>query len=123
MEPSPKLVTMTDESTVATPDDDERGDEYNGLYLVDRAAVLADLAENTKDLRPRLFAIYGITPPLLSMIPERRHIGWGMDFGEEWGAVFWDPIGRDMHKAESAEQVLKVHQIGSEGHLVWLDEE
>jgi hypothetical protein len=88
---------------------------------LDRAALLARLAADAEYLQPRLFAVYGVFHPVSTVLPERPFIGWGIDFGEEWGAIFWNPIDHTTQHSDSAEQVLKAHQRTANAHLLWLD--
>ncbi|HEY3750941.1 MAG TPA: hypothetical protein VGL80_17265 [Pseudonocardiaceae bacterium] len=88
---------------------------------LDRAALLARLAADAEYLRPQLFAVYGVFQPVSDILPERPFIGWGIDFGEEWGAIFWNPIEHVTQISDSAEQVLKAHQRTADVHLVWLE--
>jgi hypothetical protein len=88
---------------------------------IDRATILARLAADAEYYRPELFAIYGITNTASARLPERPFLGWGIDFGEEWGAMFWSPPDRISHLSQSAEQVLRSHQRIGEAHLVWIE--
>jgi hypothetical protein len=87
----------------------------------DRAAILALVAADAEYLRPQLFAVYGIFDPVGELLPERAFLGWGIDFGEEWGAVFWNPMDQTTQISNSATQVLKAHQRTGDAHLIWLD--
>lgn len=86
-----------------------------------RAANLARLDADARHYRPEFFAIYGIAEAITDLVPERAFIGWGMDFGQEWGAVFWCPPERTTHLSQSAEQILRSHQHNAEAHLIWLE--
>ena len=88
---------------------------------LDRAALLARLAADAEYLRPQLFAVYGVFQPVSDILPERPFIGWGIDFGDEWGAMFWNPVDHTTLLSGSAEQVLRSHVRTGEAHLVWLD--
>jgi hypothetical protein len=88
---------------------------------LDRTAMLTRLAADAEYLRPRLFAIYGTFNAALGLLPERPFLGWGIDFGDEWGAMFWNPVDHTTHLSGSAEQVLRSHVRTGEAHLVWLD--
>ncbi|HEX5401847.1 MAG TPA: hypothetical protein VFX16_06055 [Pseudonocardiaceae bacterium] len=88
---------------------------------LDRTALLARLAADAEYLKPQLFAVYGIANAVSTLVPERPFLGWGIDFGEEWGAIFWNPIERVTHVSDSAEQVLNTHVRTADAHLVWLD--
>jgi hypothetical protein len=88
---------------------------------LDRAALLARLAADAEYLRPQLFAVYGISRAVANLLPERPFLGWGIDFGEEWGAIFWNPIEHIAQISDSAEQVLKAHQRTADAQLLWLD--
>jgi hypothetical protein len=88
---------------------------------LDRATLLARLAADAEYLQPQLFAVYGVSHAVSTVLPERPFIGWGIDFGEEWGAIFWNPIDHTTQISDSAEQVLKAHQRTADAHLWWLD--
>jgi hypothetical protein len=87
----------------------------------DRTSILARLAADAEYFRPELFAIYGISKAVAGILPERSFLGWGIDFGEEWGAIFWNPVEHTTQHSDSAEQVLRSHTRTGEAHLVWLD--
>ena len=87
---------------------------------LDRATILARLASDAEYLQPQLFAVYGISSAVHGMVPERPFLGWGIDFGEEWGAVFWNPVEQTTQLSDSAEQVVKAHSRTGEAHLTWL---
>jgi hypothetical protein len=87
----------------------------------DRTAILARLAADAEYLRPQLFAVYGIFKAVPGLVPERPFMGWGIDFGEEWGVIFWNPVDHTTQLSNSAEQVLRAHSRTGEAHLVWLD--
>lgn len=86
-----------------------------------RAAVLARLEADSHYYRPEYFAIYGIANAIPGLVPERTFIGWGMDFGGDYGAIFWCPPERATHMSQSAEQILRSHQRNAEAHLIWLE--
>lgn len=88
---------------------------------LDHATLLARLAADAEYLRPQLFAVYGVSNAVANPLPEKPFLGWGIDFGEEWGAIFWNPIERVTHISDSAEQVLKTYQRAADAHLVWLE--
>ena len=88
---------------------------------LDRATLLARLAADAEYLRPQLFAVYGVSHAVSTVLPERPFLGWGIDFGEKWGAIFWNPIERVTQISDSAEQVLKGHQRTADAQLVWLE--
>jgi hypothetical protein len=87
----------------------------------DRAALLARLKSDAEYLRPEMFAVHGISHAVHSLLPERPFLGWGIDFGEEWGAIFWNPLEHTTQISDSAEQILKSHQRTAEAYLTWLD--
>jgi hypothetical protein len=89
---------------------------------LDRAAILALVAADAEYLRPRLFAVYGIFDPVGERVPERAFLGWGIDFGGQWGAAFWNPMEQTTQLSDSAEQILRGHRRTGEAHLVWLDD-
>ncbi len=73
------------------------------------------LAEHADVARPRLFALYGLSRSGDDLI------GWGMDFGEDVGALFYQPYDRVQWHSDSAEQVLATRSLMGEAHLLWLD--
>ena len=91
------------------------------LGNVEHTETLAQLAADAEYYRPEFFAIYGITKGVPGHLPERPFLGWGIDFGEEWGAMFWSPPDRISHLSQSAEHILRSHQRNGEAHLVWLE--
>jgi hypothetical protein len=104
------MTTATQDSTTPQP-----------TAKLDHATLLARIAADAEYLRPQLFAVYGVFRPVSTILPERPFLGWGIDFGEEWGAIFWNPLDRTTHISDSAEQVLKAHQRTADAHLTWLD--
>lgn len=71
----------------------------------------------------RLFAIFGIAKQINDFRPESPFMVWGMDFGDERGAVAWDPDDKSSHCANNAGRVLCFCQRLGEARLVWLDAE
>jgi hypothetical protein len=88
---------------------------------LDRATTLDRLASDAEYLQPQLFAVYGVLNAVAGVVPERPFLGWGIDFGDPWGAIFWNPIERTTQLSDSAEQVLKAHARTGEAHLTWLE--
>src|SRR5487761_237901 len=84
--------------------------------VFDPAAASAVLGRYASDERPRLFALYGTyrndgTP----------FVGWGVDFGDERGALFYEPDASTNWHSSSAEDVLSTHELIADSHLIWLD--
>lgn len=76
-------------------------------------AVLADAAVFDQ---PRLFAVHG-----LHTRPEGGTIlGWGMEFADELGAVYTDPVSGATHRSSSAEDVLRTLRRIGDVELTWL---
>jgi hypothetical protein len=82
--------------------------------------MLARLADDAEYFQPRPFAVYGLARDIggCGAVP---FIGWGLDLGEDQGAVFWDPVTGITHLSISAEHVLNTHCRTGEAHLKWLD--
>lgn len=78
-------------------------------------------AEAAED-RPRLFAIYGVTRPIDDFLPEMEFVTWGMDFGDQRGAIAWDPDDRSSHHSKDAAGVHRFYQRFADARLVWLDQ-
>lgn len=83
---------------------------------IDRTKLAELLGEAATALAPRLFAIYGTYRDG----ELDGFVGWGMDFGEENGALFYCPDEELTWKSESAEQVQAVRQLTCDAHLHWL---
>ncbi|MBA0124548.1 hypothetical protein H0B56_03235 [Haloechinothrix sp. YIM 98757] len=86
-----------------------------------RETLLEMLAEGADFQRPRLFALYRLT-----QLPGNGEleplIGWGMDFPDDLGTVFYCPDSRNTWYSQSAERLLHLHRRFGEAHLVWLDD-
>jgi hypothetical protein len=66
--------------------------------------------------QPRLFAVHG-----LRTLPEEGHIlGWGMEFAEDLGALYTDPVSGTTHRSPSAEGVLRTLRRVGDVELTWL---
>jgi len=88
----------------------------DGVFQREMMAALADAAVL---YQPRLFAIHG-----LYKNREHGHIlGWGMQFPDRQGTLYTDPSSRAMHRASTAESVLRTMQIIGDVRLSWLTEE
>jgi hypothetical protein len=73
--------------------------------------------------KPRLFAVYGTYREIPDQeLSEEPFLGWGMDFGADQGALFWDPDDASTMFSASAEDVLAFHQRLGHAALDWLDE-
>lgn len=83
-------------------------DHHDSTFMTTLGAVA--LAQTA-----RPFTIYGI-------IGSSPFIGWGMELGNDCGALYWDPGNNSTHHADSAEQVLRLHQLIGDAHLAWFDE-
>jgi hypothetical protein len=81
---------------------------------------MAALDADAEYFQPRLFAVYGLYGETRSGLPPREFLGWGIDHGDDEGALFWDEADRSMHRASSAQGVLEFHQRLGEAHLKWL---
>jgi hypothetical protein len=82
--------------------------------------ILEALAEEATALQPRLFAVYGLFREISDSTPTAPYLGWGMDFGPDTGALYWDPNDHSTHHSQSAEQILQFHQHIGTARLVWL---
>lgn len=74
------------------------------------------LAEDAEYLQPRLFAIYGIYNH-----GEDELLGWGMEFDDGLGTLFYEPQTSSTWHSRSAKEVLASHQIIADARLRWLD--
>jgi hypothetical protein len=79
------------------------------------------LSETTVRLAPRLFALYGLRNGTEDEEMDTM-IGWGMDFGEDRGAVFYLPDENSTWRSESAESLHAIHQLFGDIRLRWLYE-
>lgn len=87
---------------------------------MDHTELLAGLAQDAEYLQPRVFAIYGVYRQATGdPLPEQPFLGWGLDFGPEMGAGFWQSNG-SVHQGKSAEELLAYHQRLGEARLCWL---
>lgn len=77
-------------------------------------------AEADED-RPRLFAVYGVLRRINDVLPESPFVAWGIDFGDERGAITWHPDDRSSHHSKDALGVCRFYQRIGEARLVWLD--
>jgi hypothetical protein len=77
--------------------------------------LLDILAEHAELERPRLFCVYGLSP-----CGEPR-IGWGMDFGEDTGVLFYSPGSATQWCSPSAGHILARHRQLGRARLHWLD--
>lgn len=80
------------------------------------AELLAELDQDARDCKPRLFALYGVR----RRDQERTFVGWGMQFDHSGKALMWGETGT--WNGDSAEQLLKTHGVIGESRLIWLDE-
>ena len=80
-------------------------------------AVLQNLSEEARARTPRLFAIYGVYHD--KILDSDSFIGWGMELPDRSLAVLHYPDGTTF-RSDSAEQMLRLHQIGAEARLIWL---
>jgi hypothetical protein len=83
--------------------------------------TMRDLATAALAQPARLFAIYGVLHAIDGVVDESPFLGWGMELGDGDGALYWDPDDNTTHRAESAEQVLELHQQIGRASLAWLD--
>jgi len=83
--------------------------------------MIARLATDAECFRPEFFAVYGVFRQVGDYLPARPFLGWGIDLGEEGGALFWNPRDNTTHHSDSAEHVLLSHQRTGEAHLTWLE--
>jgi hypothetical protein len=79
--------------------------------------VLSDLAEEAREAAPRLFAIYGVYHD--KILDSDSFVGWGMELADSSLAVLHYLDGTTF-RSNSAEQMLRLHQIGAEARLIWL---
>jgi hypothetical protein len=80
------------------------------------AEVMAELADEARAFKPRLFAVYGV----LRGGGEETFIGWGIEFDEPRKAFMWSP--EEMWHSDSAAQIVQTHQTIAETRLIWLDD-
>ena len=80
-------------------------------------ARLAVLAARDNQLRPRLFAMYG----LRDGNEHRPILGWGMEFEEAGQALFYLPAGCVTHHTTSAEHVANRYSRLGDMHIAWFD--
>lgn len=93
---------------------------HEGVGMID-TDELTGLAADASYLRPRMFAIYGFHRSAKGdPLPEQPFLGWGLDFGPELGAGFWQTSG-SLHQSESVEKLLAYYQRLGDAHLKWLD--
>src|SRR5579883_1656680 len=88
----------------------------------DHEQWLARLEADAEYFQPRLFAVYGIYKAISSTFPEQPFLGWGVDFGDNNGALFWRPDESSTHHSDSAARVLQFYQRIGDARLKWLDE-
>lgn len=65
-------------------------------------------------LAPDLFTIYGVYHG------GGAFLGWGMDFRHEHRAIYYDPYESSTHYANSAKDVLDMHNRIGTARLEWL---
>lgn len=106
------LIVDSDDMTILT--------ETEPGVPPDRTELIAALRVDAEYYRPRMFAIYGVSNGIYSL-PERPFLGWGLDFGDDDGAIFWDQEGRSTYQSCSAQRVLELRRRIGEAHLRWLD--
>ena len=83
--------------------------------------TMTDLAAAALAQPARLFAIYGVLHEIEGVADESPFLGWGVELGDGDGALYWDPDDNSTHRADSAEQVLRLHQQIGRADLAWLD--
>jgi hypothetical protein len=88
---------------------------------VDKTELMTALAEDASYLRPRLFAIYGVTREIEGLRPESPFLGWGMEL-VDGGAIFREDDDRCIHISDSAERLLIAFQTHGEAALRWLED-
>jgi uncharacterized Fe-S cluster-containing MiaB family protein len=86
-----------------------------------RTELMEQLHTEANEDRPRLFAIYGVLRRIDDVLPEAPFVAWGMDFGDERGAIAWHPDDRSSHHSKNAVGVCRFYQRIGEARLVWLD--
>lgn len=106
--------------TIVDSDDMTILTETEPATAPDRTEQIAALAVDAEYFQPRAFAIYGVSNAVHSL-PARPFVGWGLDFGDGEGAIFWEPEAGAIHHSSSAQQVLQLRQRVGEAHLRWLD--
>jgi hypothetical protein len=79
------------------------------------AELLAELDQDARDCKPRLFALYGVR-----YRDQEAFLAWGMQFNHSDQTLMWGETGT--WRSESAEKLLKTHAMLGESRLVWLDE-
>jgi hypothetical protein len=86
-----------------------------------QSPLMAALAHEAATMRPRMFAVYGVLREIEGIAEAEPYVGWGMEFGDSGGAVYWHPDDRSTHYSDSAEQVLRFHRRIGTANLRWLD--
>lgn len=80
----------------------------------DRHALLEEYVHED---RPSLFAIFGP----YNNVAAGELCGWGMEWADGYGTIFYEPATRNMWRSESARQVLDTCRIFADATLVWLE--
>lgn len=82
--------------------------------------LLAHLAAQAHEVKPRFFAICGIyeNPPVCED-EDPQYIEWGMEFPDQEIAITCDRYGKTV--SNSAEQILETNAKMGPAQLVWLD--
>lgn len=79
--------------------------------------LLKQLSREAVELAPRLFALYRIR----EWDSDRSgSIGWGIDFGNDEGAIFGYRGESSTWHSDSAEQLLRTHGILGDAYLRWI---
>jgi len=89
---------------------------YSNMNETTADDLLAELDQDARDCKPRLFALYGVR----HRDQEETFLAWGMQFDHSDQALMWGETGT--WRSDSAEKLLKTHTMLGESRLVWLDE-
>jgi hypothetical protein len=90
-------------------------------HTVTNEQLMDVLAIHAEELRPRLFAIYGVVKPINGITDEQPYIGWGLDLGDGQGALYWEAPDSSTHISDSAERILSFHERAGAARLIWFD--
>jgi hypothetical protein len=82
----------------------------------DHNEIEAILTEAATSLAPRLFTIYGT----YSSGAPGGFVAWGMDFGDDRGALMYTPDERSIWSSSSAQQIHTSHRRIGDVKLLWL---
>jgi hypothetical protein len=96
-------------------------DEPALTETLDRSEQVALLKRQADAFQPRKFAIFGVYKEIDGVLPEEPFLGWGLDLGDDEGAVFWEPSSKDARCADSPHTILRSLRRMGEVHLISLE--